>query len=99
MDTYSTNEGVIVCGKEHKWEYLVIESTTTIIIILFLSLGRPIMRSIDMSIHTLLRRKLPMAQGVPQETKKPQKSIPFQYAREIKHLKLKDLKSYLILNG
>ena len=31
----------------------------------------------------LLRRKLPMAWGVPQQTEKPQKSIPSQYAREI----------------
>ena len=99
MDTYSTNEGVKVGGKEHKWEYLVIESTTTIIIILFLSLGRPIMRLIDMSIHTLLRRRIPMAWGVPQQTNKAQKSIPFQYAREIKHLTLNDLESYLISDG
>ena len=43
----------------------------------------------------LLWRKLPMAWGVKQQTKKPHKSIPSQYAREIKHLTLKDLESYL----
>ena len=47
----------------------------------------------------LLWRKLPMAWGVPQQTEKPQKSIPSQYAREIKHLTLKDLETYLILDG
>ena len=47
----------------------------------------------------LLRRKLPMAWGVPQQTKKPQNSIPSQYAREIKHLTLKYLETYLILDG
>ena len=44
----------------------------------------------------LLWRKVPMASGVPQQAKKPQKSIPSQYAREIKHITLKDLESYLI---
>ena len=47
----------------------------------------------------LLRRKIPMAWGVPQQIEKPQKSIPSQYAREIKHLTLKDLKTYLIQDG
>ena len=37
-----------------------------------------------------------MAWGVPQQTEKPQKSIPFQYAREIKNLTLKYLETYLI---
>ena len=40
--------------------------------------------------------KLPMAWGVPQQTEKPQKSIPSKHARETKHLTLKDLESYLI---
>ena len=43
-------------------------------------------------------KKLPMAWGVPQQIEKPQKSIPYQYPREIKHLTLKDLKSYLIID-
>ena len=47
----------------------------------------------------LLQRKLPMAWGVPQQTEKPQKSIPSQYAREIKNLTLKDLETYLIPDG
>ena len=33
--------------------------------------------------------KLPMAWGVLQETDKPHKSIPSQYARETKHLTLR----------
>ena len=40
-----------------------------------------------------------MAWGVPQQTEKPKKSIPSQYAREIKNLTLKDLESYLIPDG
>ena len=47
----------------------------------------------------LLQRKIPMAWGVPQQTEKLQKSIPSQYAREIKHLTLKDLETYLIPDG
>ena len=47
----------------------------------------------------LLRRKLPMAWGVPKQIEKLQKSISSPYAREIKHLTLKDLESYLILDG
>ena len=43
--------------------------------------------------------KLPMAWDVPQQTDKLQKSIPSQYAREIQHLKLKDLETYLIPDG
>ena len=47
----------------------------------------------------LLRRKLPMAWSVPQQTEKPQKLIPSQYEKEIKHLTLKDLETYLILDS
>ena len=47
----------------------------------------------------LLWKKLPMAWGVPQQTEKPQKSIPSQYARKIKNIILKDLESYLILDS
>ena len=47
----------------------------------------------------LLQRKLPMAWGVTQQTEKLWKSIPSQYAREIKHLTLKDLETYLIPDG
>ena len=45
------------------------------------------------------REKLPMAWGVPQQISRPEKSILSQYARETKHLTLKDLKSYLIPDG
>ena len=44
------------------------------------------------------REKLPMAWGVPQQTARHKKSIPSQYARETKHLILRDIKSYLIPN-
>ena len=37
--------------------------------------------------------------GVPQEEDKPHKSIPSQYARENKHITIKDLESYLIPNS
>ena len=47
----------------------------------------------------LLWRKLPMAWGVPQQIEKPHKSISFQYGREIQHLTLKDLNTYLISDG
>ena len=43
--------------------------------------------------------KLPMAWGVPQQTSRHNKSIPFQYAIETKHLTIKDIESYLILDG
>ena len=45
------------------------------------------------------REKLPMAWGVPQQTDKLQKAIPSQYARETKHITLKDIESYLIPDG
>ena len=46
----------------------------------------------------LLRRKLPMAWGT--TTDKVTTEInPFPYAREIKHLTLKDLETYLIPDG
>ena len=48
---------------------------------------------------SLLWRKIPMAWGVPQQTEKSQKSIPSQYEREIKHLTLKYLETYLIPDG
>ena len=44
-------------------------------------------------------RSFPMAWGVPQQIDKPHESILSQYARETKHLTLKDLESYLILDG
>ena len=50
-------------------------------------------------IRPCYREKLPMAWGVPQQTARHKKSIPSQYARETKHLTLRDLKSYLILDG
>ena len=40
-----------------------------------------------------------MAWGLPQQTEKPQKSISSPYAREIQHLTLKDLDTYLIPDG
>ena len=40
--------------------------------------------------------KLPMDWGVSQYTDRHEKSIHSQYARETKHLTLKDLESYLI---
>ena len=40
-----------------------------------------------------------MAWGVPKQTQKPQKSMPSQYARDIQHLTLKDLETYLISDG
>ena len=43
--------------------------------------------------------KLPMAWGVPQQTARHKKSILSQYARETKHLTLRDLESYLIPDG
>ena len=43
--------------------------------------------------------KIPMVWGVPQQTVRHEKSIPFQYARETKHLTLSDLESYLIPDG
>ena len=46
----------------------------------------------------VLRRKLPMAWGT--TTDKVIAEInPFLYARETKHLTLKDLETYLILDG
>ena len=46
----------------------------------------------------LLRRKIPMAWGTTID-KLTVEINPFPYAREIKHLTLKDLETYLILNG
>ena len=43
--------------------------------------------------------KLPMAWGVPKQIARHEKSIPSQYARETKHLTLRDLKLYLILDS
>ena len=40
-----------------------------------------------------------MAWGVLQQTARPEKSIPSQYARETKPLTLQDLESYLIPDG
>ena len=47
----------------------------------------------------LLQRKLPMDWGVPQQTEKPQKSIPSEYAREITNITLKNLETHLISDG
>ena len=44
------------------------------------------------------REKISMAWGVPQQTTRTEKSIPSQYARETRHLTLKDLEPYLILD-
>ena len=52
-----------------------------------------------MESQILLRRKIPMAWGVPQQIEKMQKSIPSKYAREIQHLTLKDIDTYLIPDG
>ena len=46
----------------------------------------------------LLRREIPMAWGTTIDNLTP-KINPFQYAREIKYLTLKDQNSYLILDG
>ena len=46
----------------------------------------------------LLRREIPMAWGTTTDTLTP-KINPFQYERETKYLTLKDLDSYLILDG
>ena len=43
--------------------------------------------------------KFPMAWGVPQQTTRHQKSIFPQYTREIKHLTLRDIESYLVPDG
>ena len=48
---------------------------------------------------TCYGEKLPMAWGVPQQIVRHEKSIPSQYERETKNLTLRDLKSYLILDG
>ena len=56
-------------------------------------------RNLPSMVANSVTEKLPMAWGVPQQTEKPKKSIPSQYAREIKHLTLKDLESYLIPDG
>ena len=45
------------------------------------------------------KEKFPMAWGVPQQRDRHKKSIPYQYAREKKHLTLRDLKSFLIPDG
>ena len=49
--------------------------------------------------YTCYGEKLPMAWGVPQQIARPEKSIPSQYARETKHITLRDLESYLIPDG
>ena len=46
----------------------------------------------------MLRRKLPMAWGTKIDIV-TKKTNPFQYARETKHLTLKDLETYLIPDG
>ena len=46
----------------------------------------------------LLRREIPMAWGTTTDRLTPEIN-PFQYAREIKHLTLKDQTVYLILDG
>ena len=46
----------------------------------------------------MLRRKLPMDWGTTIERVTAEIN-PFQYAREVKHLTLKDLETYLILDG
>ena len=46
----------------------------------------------------LLRREIPMAWGTTTDSLTPEIN-PFQYAREIKYLTLKDQTSYLILDG
>ena len=46
----------------------------------------------------LLRRKIPMAWGTTIDRVTAEIN-PFLYAREIKHLTLKDLETYLILDG
>lgn len=43
-------------GRAQKWEYLESLSTTTMITDLFLDVGRPVMKSMDMSIHTDAKR-------------------------------------------
>ena len=53
----------------------------------------------DSVIYNCYGEKLPVDWGVPQQTTRPEKSIPPQYARETKHLTLKDLESYLISDG
>ena len=53
----------------------------------------------EIDIEKCYREKLPMDWGVPQQTARHEKSILSQYARETKHLTLRDLKSYLIPDG
>ena len=43
--------------------------------------------------------KLPIAWGVPQQTALTLEINIFQYARETKHLTLRDIESYLVLDG
>ena len=50
------------------------------------------------SCNKLLRREIPMAWGTTTDRLTPEIN-PFLYAREIKHLTLKDIGSYLIPDG
>ena len=56
-------------------------------------------RNLHCMVANFVMEKLPMAWGVQQQTEKLQKLIPSQYAREIKHLTLKDFETYFILDG
>ena len=51
---YATCEGAKVDGNAWKRSYMSIQSTTTIMIILFATLGIPTMKFIEMSIHIWL---------------------------------------------